>query len=268
MAENEYDALNAQKSILEEELINFKGTQEQKIELLQQYYEVVQNIREKELELSELQQERTAQMVESLIDLTDKLTSSMSTYRSAQESIIDSEVKAGKISESEAKKKKERLLKLQAVETGFAIATITADAAAGIFNVWKGYATERGTINPQTAAAAGIGAVPALAALNAKSLVSAIAQTASLASTAAAQIAAARGRYVSAKNNFQADTSSSSIGVAASPVLIDSTPISYVQTIQDVDAEDELNKYKIFVSVTDIDEGLKHKAQVTDESSF
>lgn len=267
VAENTYDALQKEKEALAEEVVNFKGTQDQKIALLQRYYEVVQEIRDKELELTQLQQERTAQMVESMIDLTDKLSSSMDTYRSTMESVIDSEVKQGKISEKEAKEKKERLLNLEKWEQRFAIATITADAAAGIFNIWKGYASERGTINPQTAAAAGPGAAVALAALNTKSLVSAIAQTASLATTAAAQIAAARGKYITDSNNFNAEAGGGS-SVASVPNLIDSTPYTYTQTVQNVDTEDELNMRPIFVTVTDIEEGLNNKVKVTDEASF
>lgn len=268
VAKNTWDALQVEREALEQELVNFKGTHDQKIEMLERYYEVVQEIRDKELELTTLQQERTAQMIESLIDMTDKMAAAMQTYRSSQESLIDSEVKAGKISEKEAEKRKKSLLKLQAAETAFSIATITADAAAGIFNIWKGYAMEKGVINPQTAAAAGIGAGPALWALNAKSLVSAIAQTASLASTAAAQIAAARGQYVTAQNNFQADAGGGSVGLAATPMLIDSTPVTYTQTVQNVDEEDELNKRPIIVRVEDIIDGIDgHNVRVS-ESSF
>lgn len=268
MLEEEYNMLKALEVIYQQDLENFAGTEDQKIELLKQYYEIVNQIREKDAELATLQQERTAQMFESLIDMTDRMAAAMQTYRSSQESLIDSEVKAGKISEKEAEKRKKSLLKLQAAETAFSIATITADAASGIFNIWKGYAMEKGVINPQTAAAAGIGAGPALWALNAKSLVSAIAQTASLASTAAAQIAAARGQYVTAQNNFQADTGGGSVGLAATPMLIDSTPVTYTQTVQNVDEEDVLNGRPIWVSVVDIEEGLDRRTKVTDETSF
>ena len=209
-------------------------------------------------------------MFESLIDLSDRMAGSLSTYRSSQEQLIESQLKAGQIDEQEANKKKKRLLNLQRVERDFSIATITADAAAGIFSVWRGYATEVGQINPQTAAATGPAAAGTLAALNTKSLITAIAKTASLATTAAAQIAAAQNGYVSAKNNFSAESgggSSSSAGVGASPVVVDSTPYTYTRTIQTQDERDELNK-PIYVTVTDIEEGLNHRVQVTDESSF
>lgn len=269
-AENTYDSLSAQKKAYEEELTDFKGTQEQKIEMLYKYYEVVKELREAELNLQELNRQRTEEMFESLIDLSDRMAGALSTYRSSQEQLIESQLKAGQIDEQEANKKKKRLLNLQRVERDFSIATITADAAAGIFSVWKGYATEVGQINPQTAAATGPAAAGTLAALNAKSLISAIAKTASLATTAAAQIAAAQNGYVSAKNNFSAESgggSSSSAGVGASPVVVDSTPYTYTRTIQTQDEKDELNR-PIYVTVTDIEDGLSHKVQVTDESSF
>lgn len=269
-AENAYDSLSAQKKAYEKELLDFKGTQEQKIEMLYKYYDVVKELREAELNLQELSRQRTEEMFESLIDLSDRMTGALSTYRSSQEQLIESQLKAGQIDEQEANKKKKRLLNLQRAERDFSIATITADAAAGIFSVWKGYATEVGVINPQAAAATTAGGPAVLAALNAKSLISAIAKTASLATTAAAQIAAAQNGYVSAKNNFSAESgggSSSSAGVGASPVVVDSTPYTYTRTIQTQDEKDELNR-PIYVTVTDIEEGLNHKAQVTDESSF
>ena len=128
---------------------------------------------------------------------------------------------------------------------------------------------ETGTINPQTAAAAGPGAAVALGALNTKSLVSAIAKTASLAATAAAQIAAARNGQIASNNNFAAEGGGGggSVSVGATPALIDTTPYTYSRTVQTAEEEDRLNA-PIFVTVTDIEEGLGHKATVTNESSF
>ena len=136
--------------------------------------------------------------------------------------------------------------------------------------MWKGYATEVGQINPQTAAATGPAAAGTLAALNTKSLITAIAKTASLATTAAAQIAAAQNGYVSAKNNFSAESgggSSSSAGVGASPVVVDSTPYTYTRTIQTQDERDELNR-PIVCSVVDIEDALEVRKVRIEEASF
>ena len=265
----EYAILEGEKSALETELSVFSGTTDQKLELMQRYYETVAELRERDQALADLNDQRTMEMVNNLIDMTDNLGNALGTIKSSYEQVVDSELKAGKIDEQQARKKKERLQKLEQVQTAFSIATIAADAAAGIFNVWKGYAMETGTINPQTAAAAGPGAAVALGALNTKSLVSAIAKTASLAATAAAQIAAARNGQIASNNNFAAEGGGGggSVSVGATPALIDTTPYTYSRTVQTTEEEDRLNA-PIFVTVTDIEEGLGHRATVTNESSF
>ena len=271
--------LEVEKEEIEKQLKYFEGTDAQRIELKKRLYEILAELRQKDYEdelekqeklqaLQNLQKERTEQMVENLIDMTDRIGSSLSTIRSSYETLIDSQLRAGQIDESEANKRKKRLLNLQKAETAFNIATIVADAASGIFSVWKGYATETGVINPQTAAAAGPGAALSLAALNTKSLVSAIAKTTSLASTATAQIMAARNGIVSAKNNFKAESGSESVGVAATPMLIESTPYSYTRTLQTAEEQDEINQRPIWVSVVDVENALGQQVQVRNESSF
>ena len=267
-------ALETEKTAIEEQLAVFQGTEQQKLELMQRYYEVVAEMRQQDYEdektkqealdeLRELQKFRIDGMIESLIDMTDKMASSLSSYKSTRESVIDSEVKAGKISEEEGKRRKDRLLKLEKLERDFAIATIAADAASGIFKIWKGWATETGEINP----ASSHGNAIVLAGLNAASTLSAVAKSASLAATATAQIAAAKGKYIVAENNMIADNGGAGGGVGATPALINSTPYEYTRTIQTTEEEERLNA-PIFVTVTDIEEGLAHRATVTDESSF
>ena len=267
-------ALETEKTAIEEQLANFQGTEQQKLEIMQRYYEVLAQLRQKDYEdekakqeaLEEFRQLRKArldEMFESFIDMTDKMASSLSSYKSTRESVIDSEVKAGNISEAEGKKRKDRLLKLEKLERDFAIATIAADAASGIFKIWKGWATETGEINP----ASSHGNAVVLAGLNAASTLSAVAKSASLAATATAQIAAAKGKYIVAENNMIAENGGAGGGVGATPALMDSTPYSYSRTIQTTEEEERLNA-PIFVTVTDIEEGLAHRATVTDESSF
>ena len=267
-------ALETEKTAIEKQLAIFQGTEQQKLELMQRYYEVVAEMRQQDYEdekakqealdeLRELQKSRIDGMVESLIDMTDKMASSLSSYKSTRESVIDSEVKAGRISEEEGKRRKDRLLRLEKLERDFAIATIAADAASGIFKIWKGWATETGEINP----ASSHGNAVVLAGLNAASTLSAVAKSASLAATATAQIAAAKGKYIVAENNMIAENGGAGGGVGATPALMDSTPYEYTRTIQTTEEEERLNA-PIFVTVTDIEEGLAHRATVTDESSF
>ena len=267
-------ALETEKTAIEEQLAIFQGTEQQKLELMQRYYEVVAEMRQQDYEdekakqqaldeLRELQKFRIDGMIESLIDMTDRMASSLSSYKSTRESVIDSEIKAGKISEEEGKRRKDRLLRLEKLERDFAIATIAADAASGIFKIWKGWATETGEINPASAHGNAI----VLAGLNAASTLSAVAKSASLAATATAQIAAAKGKYIVAENNMIADNGGGGGGVGATPALMDSTPYSYSRTIQTTEEEERLNQ-PIVVRVSDILDGIEtHNVQVT-ESTF
>ena len=267
-------ALETEKTAIEEQLAIFQGTEQQKLELMQRYYEVVAEMRQQDYEdekakqqaldeLRELQKFRIDGMIESLIDMTDRMASSLSSYKSTRESVIDSEIKAGKISEEEGKRRKDRLLKLEKLERDFAIATIAADAASGIFKIWKGWATETGEINPASAHGNAI----VLAGLNAASTLSAVAKSASLAATATAQIAAAKGKYIVAENNMVAENGGGGGGVGATPALMDSTPYSYSRTIQTTEEEERLNQ-PIVVRVSDILDGIEtHNVQVT-ESTF
>jgi len=258
-------ALEVEKTAIEEQLKRFSGTAGQKLEIMQRYYEVLAEMREKDHAMAEQSIQRVTEMFDNLIGMTDNMASSLASYKSTRESVIDSEVKAGKISEAEGKRRKSRLLELEKLERDFAVATIAADAATGAFKIWKGWATETGEINPITAA----GNAYVLAGLNVASTLSAVAKTAGLAATAAAQIAAAKGKYIVAKNNSIAESGGGggSVSVGATPALIDTTPYTYSRTVQTAEEEDRLNA-PIYVTVTDIEEGLGHRATVTNESSF
>lgn len=268
-AEYTWESLEAQKTALEEQLTNFKGTHEQQLEILAQYYSVVEEMAQKHADLQNLQTERTRTMIEDLLNMTDQLGSALDTMQSSWKSVTDAELNAGIISKKEADKKKKQYLEMEKVATAFNVATILGDLATGSFDIWRGFIRETTTINPQTAQAAGMGSAAALAALNAKSLISAIAKQTSLAATASAQIAAARGKYKSSAIAFSQETGSEggNVGVAAAPALIDSNPYTYTRTVQTTDEEDRLNQ-PIFVTVTDIENGLGQRAKVTQETSF
>lgn len=251
------------------DLNSLSATTEQKIAIYNRFYEVVEELAKRQQDLNDLSAERTMDMIENLTASIDSLGSALGTIQSSYESLYDSEVKAGKIDEKEANEKKKRLLNLQKAQTAFAIATIAADAAVGIFSVWKGYASEVGTINPQTAAAAGPAGAAMLGTLNTKSLVSAIAKTTSLATTATAQIMAATNGVITASNNLTAESAgSSSVGIAATPSLIDSQPYSYSRTVQTEEDVQNLNQQPIIVKVVDIEDALDAREVRVAESSF
>ena len=265
----EYEALDKRREILAELLEDDQLTADARMEILTDYTSVLEEMTSRQQALVDLNNERTNQMWDSLIGWSDGMASALGTIKSSYESVIDSEVKAGKIDEQQARKKKERLQNLEKIQTAFSIATIAADAASGIFSVWKGYATEVGVINPQTAAAAGVGAAGVKAALDAKSLISAIAKTASLAGTATAQIIAAKNGQIASNNNFAAEGGGGggSVSVGATPALIDTTPYTYSRTVQTAEEEDRLNQ-PIWVSVEDISSALGQQVTVRNESSF
>lgn len=266
-ARNRAEYLEQEKYMLQESLINWQGTNEKKIELEQRLYDVQREIAENMAELQSLQTERSMAMIESLVDMTDRLSSALDTMQSSWKSVTDAELNAGKITKKEADKKKKQYLEMEKAATAFAIATILGDLASGSFAIWHGYAQEVGKINPETAAAAGPAAGAALAALNTKSTITAIARQVGLAATATAQIAAAKGKYVASKTSFEGESAGGSVSVAATPALIDSNPYTYTRTVQTTDEEDKLNQ-PIFVTVTDIEDGLGQRAKVTQETSF
>lgn len=267
--QNLYDSLFAEKKALEESIVNFKGTQDQKMQLMQQYYDVVYQMMENEWALQELDAERTQAIWDAAFESFDKVTSSINNVIGAYSSLVEAEVNSGKITKQEAEKKIKVLKRLEKIQLAVNIANIAASTAAGIMDVWKSYSAEL-VLNAQTAAAAGPGAAPAKAALDAKSLAAAILRTTSLGATAAANIAAASMGTIAKIRSYNEQLEglgSSSIGATVTPQLIDSTPYTYTRTLQTAEEIDEMNK-PIYVKVTDIEDGLEHKVRVTDESSF
>lgn len=268
MAQNTYEALNVEKAALEEELADFQGTEEKKLELQQRYYEIVNTMRENDVALAERAEETKMAAFKDVVDLYGSIYQSLSTVSNAFESVIDSEVKSGKITEEQAEKKKKALLKLEKVALAVNIAQIAASTAAGIMDVWKSYSAEL-VLNAQTAAATGPAAAPTKAALDAKSLVSAIAKTASLGATGAANIAAAVGGYIAKKNNMKdASSTETTASAAATPAPIDSTPYTYSRTLQTQEEEDAIYNKNYWVSVTDIESALDKQVKVSEETSF
>lgn len=256
---NQREALEAEKNALYDEIINFKGAEDQKLELLKRYYAIAQELRDKDMQAVQLNAQRIQEVMDSALDFS----SSIEGMINGVEQLMQAEIQSGKLTEKEAARKQKALENLQKIQLGVAIANIAANTAAGIMDVWRGYSSEL-VLNAQTAAAAGPGAAISKAALDAKSLASAILRTSTLAMQGGSQIAAAVGGYIS---KGSAGAEGQDVGVGATPALIDTTPYTYSRTVQTTEEEDRLNA-PIFVTVTDIEEGLGHKATVTNESSF
>lgn len=266
MLEGEWTLLEQQKTLYENELANFKGTQDKKLELLQAYYGVVEEMYNRQNQLEQLHAERTQEIWDAAYDHFDAWTSSLDSVLGSIGAVMQAEIDSGKLTEKEAKKKEKALKRLEAIQLAVAIANIAANTAAGIMDVWRGYAAEL-PLNAETAAATGPAAAATKAALDAKSLASAIIKTSAIGIQGSAQLAAAIGGYISKTTAVSAEDSSGGVGAAATPALIDSTPYSYTRTVQSQEDVDRLNQ-PIWVSVVDVENALGQQAVVRDESSF
>lgn len=268
MLEGEWTLLEQQKTLYENELANFKGTQDKKLELLQAYYGVVEKMYNRQNQLEQLHAERTQEIWDAAYDHFDAWTSSLDSVLGTIGAVMQAEIDSGKLTEKEAKKKEKALKRLEAIQLAVAIANIAANTAAGIMDVWRGYAAEL-PLNAETAAATGPAAAATKAALDAKSLAAAIIKTSAIGVQGTAQIAAAVGGYISKSKAASMDSEggSAGVGIGATPTLIDSTPYSYTKTVQTTEEEDKLNQ-PIWVSVVDVENALGQQAKVKTESSF
>lgn len=266
--EGEHVILEGQKAMYEQELANFSGTTEQKLQMLQEYYDVVTELRERDTAAMELNMQRHMQVWDAAFERNNSLKNVINTVTDAISESMKSEIESGEITKKEAEKKKKALKALYTVQLAVSISTIAANTAGAIIDVWRGYAAEL-PLNAATAAATGPAAVATKAGLDAQSLASAILRSGAIGAEGTAQIAAAIGGYVSKTKALNESSAGGGAvaGVGATPTLIDSTPYSYTRTVQTAEEEDEMNR-PIYVTVTDIEDGLKQKVTVTDESSF
>lgn len=242
-------------------------TNEEKLQKTAEYYEALQEQREKDAqaaaELDELKFDNNINLIDSNIAVLD----SIGAITDAISQNIERTMEDGDETEESVKKKKKALKTLQDIQMAVTIAAIAADTAAGIMGIWRGYALEK-IANAETAAATGPAAAATLAALNAKSLASAILQTTAMGVMGAAQIASAVSSTISNKNAIDGgDSGGSAAGTIASPAVIETNPYSYTRQVQTTDEEDALNR-PIWVSVTDIESGLNHAQVVQNESSW
>lgn len=267
--EGEYTVLEQEKALYEQELAEFKGTQDQKLELLENYYAVLEEIYNRQHAVEELHAERTREIWDAAFEHFDAWTNSLDSVLGAIGNVMQAEIDSGKLTEKEAKRKERTLKNLEKVQLAVAVANIAANTAAGIMDVWRGYSAEL-PVNAAAAAATGPLTAPAVkAALDAKSLATAIIRTTTIGAQGTAQLAAAIGGYIS-KSMASASAGGEgggSVGVATTPTLIDSSSYSYVRTVQTQEEYDALNR-PIWVSVEDISNGLGHQVSVRDESSF
>ena len=269
------ETLEVEQAAIAEELNNFKGSQEQKLELMQRYYEVTAELRQMDWdEEKKVTEERMGQLdlfgqvVADISGSVGGAASGILTLANGFKTLYKAQIDEGKLNKKEVEEKKKRMEKLEEVIKAVTVAQIAATTAQGIVDTWIGYIKEKSVINPQTAQAAGVGAAAMLGVLNAVSLAKAVTTTAGLVATATGQIAAAKGGYISAVTNLRDEGSSAGAAASVSaPAEIDSTPYTYSRTVQTAEEEERLNQ-PIWVSVTDIESGLQNRVKVSDETSF
>ena len=262
-----YQELEKRKEILEMIVDDESVSIETRLAVQQQYYEALNELRERNTALNELYAERDKKAWSDSIEAVASIGSSLGNISQSYETVINAKLKDGRITKEQADKQKKSLADLEKVTKWVNIASVVGSTTAGIMGIWKAYGLEKAA-NAETAAAAGPAAAGVLAALNTKSLISAIAQTAGLAATGIAQVASINANSIS-RVQALTDTGNSggAAGTAATPMEIDSTPYTYTRTLQTVDEEDELNR-PVWVSVEDISSAIGKRARVSDESSF
>lgn len=250
---------------------------EKRMELEMQIFDLKEDLRQQDLEkekaaqealaeLNTLRVERNQQLWDSSLANFANISDAIGSISSTISGLMNAEIQEGKLSEKELEKKKKNLKTLEQLQLAVAVAAIAADTAGGIMSIWRGYAAEK-VVNAQTAAAAGAGAAVVMAALEAKSLANAILQTTALGVTGAAQIAAAAGGYISNVKAINDIGGGADAAGVSSPVMIDSSSYSYTRQLQTEDEEQALNR-PIYVTVTDIEEGLNKVKVVEQESTF
>ena len=275
LAKQTRETLEVEKAAIAEELEAFKGTQEQKLELLQRYYEVSAELRQMdwddERKVTEQKMSQLDLFSETMANISETFNGSSTgliNLANGYKTLYNAQIQEGKLNEKEVKARKKRMQDLEKVVLAATVAQIAASTAQGMVDTWTGYIKETSVINPQTAAAAGVGSAAALALLNGVSLAKAISKSVGLAATAAGQIAAARGNYISNVTNLQSEGSAGSAAASvAAPTEPDYVPFQYTRQVQTFAEEDELNR-PIWVKVQDIIDA-ENKVEVRDsESSF
>lgn len=269
VAENNREYLEYEREVLAKQLLALSGTTQEKIELTKRYYEVLKELREGDWELEKLQKQRKDELIQAEIDGYLTLNDSIISVSNSIATLMQAELQYGKLSESERKKKINGLKNLEKVMMVVNIASVVAETAAALTSLDKGYAGET-VVNSETAVAAGPAAAPTKAALDAASAIKLGIRKGSVLLNGAANIAAIISGSIAKLKSYDAqleDESTADTVAVGTPSLIDSTGYSYYQELQTDMLQDSLNK-PTYVTVTDILEGIDHKVEVVDETSF
>ena len=243
-------------------------TNEEKLDLLNEYYSREKELRDKAAEdakeAAEKEQEAYEQKYDAInnnIDANVGLLDSIGALSDAISQNIERTMDDEKTTKEAAEKKKKQLIALQKVQLAVSLLAIAGETASGIMSLWKAYAGK-------TAANNTLVLPPAIAAANAVDLASTIAQTVGMATMGAANMAAAIGGYVSNVKSIKGEEGGGGAAAAvAAPAQIDTTAYTYTRQLQTQEEEDALNR-PIWVSVSDIERGLNNAKVREEESTF
>ena len=250
-------------------------SKEERLQIMEQYYAALDEKRQRDLEKEQKALDLkvakldyyaavSGDFAQSLTDSSNGIIGLANGYKT----LYNAQLQEGKLNEKEVKAKKKRMEDLEKVVLAATIAQIAATTAQGLVDTWTGYIKETSVVNPQTAAAAGVGAAGALGVLNAASLAKAIGKSAGLVATAAGQIAAAKGGYISNVSSLRDEGSAgAAVASVSTPEEPDYIPFQYTRQVQTFAEEDELNR-PIWVSVQDINSAQESVKVREEESSF
>ena len=242
-------------------------TNEEKLALLNEYYSREKDMRDKNTqdakEAAEKEREAFEKKYDAInrnIDVNVGLLDSIGALSDAISQNIERTKDDEKTTAKAAEKKKKQLIALQKAQLAVSLMAIAGETASGIMSLWKAYAGK--TVANNT-----LVAPPAIAAANAVDLASTIAQTVGMATMGAANMAAAVGGYVSNVKSIKGGEEGGAASAVAAPAQIDTTAYTYTRQLQTEEEEEALNR-PIWVSVTDIEQGLNNVKVREEESTF
>lgn len=228
-----------------------------------------QAARDKETESKIKEIEELAERREKLAEYANDAGTILGSIGSSWSSLLERQLQTGKISEKEYKRRQKSL-------QAFQIASIVAQTAASLMDIWSGYSKETSVINTQTAAVTGPAAVATKAALDAKSLISAIAKTTSISAQAATNIASIRSGSLSSAgasnmgggNAASISSNATSYSPSYSQSVMGKSDIEQLQNAVSSGTSEGQQKLKVYVLESDITAAQNDVKVRVDESNF
>lgn len=229
-----------------------------------------QEARDKEKEAKIAEIEELAEKREKLVEYANDAGTILGSISDAWSSLLERQLQTGRISEKEYKRRQKSL-------QAFQIASIVAQTAASLADLWVGYGKETAIVNTQTAAATGPAAAATKVALDAKSLVSTIAKTVAISAQAATQIASIKSGSLSSASGMSgmsggnaASISSNATGYVPSysQTTMSQSDITSLQNAVSQGTQDGTQKLKVYVLAQEITEKQNEIKTVVTESTF